>query len=112
MQIDVRLFFCFIYLVRLGAIKYKSAIWKEVGWMINTILFDVDGVLLSEEHYFDAYALTVWELLISENYLGMSPDQFKTNYTEEEIKANRELVFQNDKVLKFQKSRGLNANWT
>ncbi|MCM3115001.1 HAD hydrolase-like protein [Neobacillus sp. MER 74] len=79
--------------------------------MIKTILFDVDGVLLSEEHYFDASALTVWEMLISPNYLGLEPMQFKTDYNDEEIQEIRELVFENDKVLKFMKSRGLNANW-
>ncbi|MEH7128527.1 HAD family hydrolase [Neobacillus drentensis] len=79
--------------------------------MIKTILFDVDGVLLSEEHYFDASALTVWEMLISSNYLGLEPEQFVTDYNEEQIKEIRELVFENDKVLKFMKSRGLNANW-
>ncbi|MCQ6278846.1 HAD family hydrolase [Bacillus sp. EB600] len=79
--------------------------------MIKTILFDVDGVLLSEEHYFDASALTVWEMLISKNYLGLMPDQFKTNYSETEIAAIRENVFNNDTVLELQKSRGLNANW-
>ncbi|WP_342432744.1 HAD family hydrolase [Neobacillus sp. FSL H8-0543] len=79
--------------------------------MIKTILFDVDGVLLSEEHYFDASALTVWELLISKNYLALSPDTYKTDYNEEEISAIRELVFEKDQVLKFLKSRGLNANW-
>ncbi len=79
--------------------------------MIKTILFDVDGVLLSEEHYFDASALTVWEMLISKNYLGLMPDQFKTNYSEAEIADIRENVFKNDTVLELQKSRGLNANW-
>lgn len=80
--------------------------------MIKTILFDVDGVLLSEEHYFDASGLTVWELLISENYLGLLPQKFKTDYNESEIKQIREHVFgESDEVLKFQKSRGLNANW-
>jgi phosphoglycolate phosphatase-like HAD superfamily hydrolase len=79
--------------------------------LIKTILFDVDGVLLSEEHYFDASALTVWELLISKNYLALSPDTYKTHYSVEEISAIRELVFENDQVLKFLKSRGLNANW-
>lgn len=34
--------------------------------MIKTILFDVDGVMLSEERYFDASALTVWEFLCNE----------------------------------------------
>lgn len=80
--------------------------------MIKTILFDVDGVLLSEEHYFDASALTVWELLLSNNYLGLAPEKFKTDYSEEEIKEIRETVFgKNDEVLKLMKSRGLNANW-
>ena len=79
--------------------------------MINTVLFDVDGVLLSEEHYFDASALTVWELLMSSNYLGLDPKNFQTNYSKEETKTIRENVFVNDSVLKFLKSRGLNANW-
>jgi phosphoglycolate phosphatase-like HAD superfamily hydrolase len=80
--------------------------------MIGTILFDVDGVLLSEEHYFDASALTVWELLISNNYLALSPEKFKTDYIPTEIKVIRETVFgKNDEVLKLMKSRGLNANW-
>ncbi|MFZ7942335.1 MULTISPECIES: HAD family hydrolase [Bacillaceae] len=79
--------------------------------MIKTILFDVDGVLLSEEHYFDASALTVWEMLISDNYLALNPVNFKTDYSEKEIKEIREHVFRNDQVLKFMKSRGLNANW-
>jgi phosphoglycolate phosphatase-like HAD superfamily hydrolase len=79
--------------------------------MIKTVLFDVDGVLLSEEHYFDASALTVWELLMSNNYLGLAPSKFKTNYQEDEIKEIREEVFEKDTVLKLLKSRGLNANW-
>ncbi|ETI67808.1 HAD family hydrolase [Neobacillus vireti] len=79
--------------------------------MIKTILFDVDGVLLSEEHYFDASALTVWELLNSCNYLALAHEKFKTDYNEAEIKAIREQVFEGDKVLKLLKSRGLNANW-
>jgi phosphoglycolate phosphatase-like HAD superfamily hydrolase len=80
--------------------------------MIKTVLFDVDGVLLSEEHYFDASALTVWELLISNNYLALSPEKYKTDYSPKEIKVIRETVFgNNDEVLKLMKSRGLNANW-
>ncbi|MED3564513.1 HAD family hydrolase, partial [Bacillus xiapuensis] len=79
--------------------------------MVKTILFDVDGVLLSEEHYFDASGLTVWEMLFSKNYLALAPKVFKINYTESEIKDIRAKVFENDQVLKLQKSRGLNANW-
>lgn len=79
--------------------------------MVKTVLFDVDGVLLSEERYFDASALTVWEVLHSSNYLGLAPEKFKTAYTDDEITAIRAAVFENDQVLKLMKSRGLNANW-
>lgn len=92
-------------------LKDESDWGNEGSQMIKTILFDVDGVLLSEEHYFDASALTVWEMVISNNYIGLSPEQFKTEYSEAEITTIRAHVFQNDKVLKFLKSRGLNANW-
>ncbi|WP_018661580.1 HAD family hydrolase [Heyndrickxia acidiproducens] len=79
--------------------------------MIRTVLFDVDGVLLSEERYFDASGLTVWEMIHSSHYLGLEPDQFKTNLTDEEINRIRAEVFNHDEVLRFLKSRGLNANW-
>ncbi|MCR2823842.1 HAD family hydrolase [Lederbergia panacisoli] len=79
--------------------------------MIKTVLFDVDGVLLSEERYFDASALTVWEILYSRNYLGLDSGKFKVNYSDAEIEVIRAAVFENDLVLKFQKSCGLNANW-
>ncbi|MBS4175136.1 HAD family hydrolase [Bacillus sp. FJAT-49736] len=79
--------------------------------MIRTVLFDVDGVLLSEERYFDASALTVWELLYSENYLGLAPEKFKTDFSDDEITSIRNQVFKQDQILKFFKSRGLNANW-
>lgn len=79
--------------------------------MMKMILFDVDGVLLSEEHYFDASALTLWEMLISPNYLALAPEKFKTDYSDAEIKRIREMVFEHDHVLKFMKSRGLNSNW-
>lgn len=105
--------FCFIVeLNNCIRVKRKSDQGNEgKSGMIKTILFDVDGVLLSEEHYFDASGLTVWEMLISKNYLALSPDQYKTDYSEAEISAIRSKVFKNDQVLKFLKSRGLNANW-
>lgn len=79
--------------------------------MYKVILFDVDGVLLSEERYFDASALTVWELLHSPQYLHLSGDSFSPNPDENVIRRVRERVFSNDDVLRFIKSRGLNSNW-
>ncbi|HEY4552698.1 MAG TPA: HAD family hydrolase, partial [Bacillaceae bacterium] len=79
--------------------------------MLKTVLFDVDGVLLSEERYFDASSLTVWEMLNSSNYMGLAPETYKTDFSDEEIASIRKEVFVSDRVLKFLKSRGLNANW-
>ncbi|WP_134698920.1 HAD family hydrolase [Ammoniphilus sp. YIM 78166] len=79
--------------------------------MLKMILFDVDGVLLSEERYFDASALTVWELLISPNYLGLNKEGFSPSPKEQEIRRLRETVFAQDEVLDFMKTRGINANW-
>ncbi len=77
----------------------------------KTILFDVDGVLLSEHRYFDASALTVWELVHSKNYLGLQSDRFHTDVTESEVRELRAEVFQDDEVLYLIKSKGINANW-
>ncbi|GAA4709362.1 HAD family hydrolase [Brevibacillus fulvus] len=79
--------------------------------MIKTILFDVDGVFLSEERYFDASALTVWELLHNKLYLGLPGDEFTPDPEEEVIRRVRRTVFAEDQVLDFIKSRGINSNW-
>jgi len=79
--------------------------------MIKTILFDVDGVMLSEERYFDASALTVWEMLHNPLYLGLPGDTFTPAPEEAQIRRVRETVFADDGVLQFIKSRGINSNW-
>lgn len=79
--------------------------------MIKTILFDVDGVMLSEERYFDASALTVWEMLYSPQYLGLTADSFTPAPAESEIRRVREEVFAKDEVLDLIKARGINSNW-
>jgi phosphoglycolate phosphatase-like HAD superfamily hydrolase len=78
--------------------------------MIDRIMFDVDGVLLREERYFDGSALTVWELLSSPAYLGL-PLGFTPAPSETQIRQIRRDVFQDDKNLNFLKSRGINSNW-
>lgn len=79
--------------------------------MIKTILFDVDGVMLSEERYFDASALTVWELLYSPQYVGLKGDSFSPAPNEADIRRIRMEVFAQDEVLDLIKSRGINSNW-
>ncbi len=79
--------------------------------MVKTVLFDVDGVLLSEERYFDMSSLAVWEVLVSPNYLGLDSEKFKTKLTDAEIEQIRREIYVDDRVLKFLKAGGLNANW-
>lgn len=79
--------------------------------MVDMILFDVDGVILSEERYFDASALTVWELIHSPNYLGLRPKNFTPSPDETTIRRVRKEVFDDDRVLHMIKNRGINANW-
>lgn len=82
--------------------------------MFHTVLFDIDGVLLSEERYFDASALTIYELLASPQYLGLSIKDlpaFSVQPTEQQIRQIRRVVFAKDDVLQTMKARGVNANW-
>jgi len=79
------------------------------------IIFDMDGVITSEECYWNAASLTVWELLFSERYLALIPEDdippFKIEVTGEEIASVRKAVFQEDRVISFLKSRAVNSNW-
>jgi phosphoglycolate phosphatase-like HAD superfamily hydrolase len=82
----------------------------------RTILFDIDGVILSEERYFDASALTVYELLHSPGYLGLPVDPvglppFTPGPDESKIRLIRRITFSDDDVLHCMKAKGINANW-
>jgi len=82
--------------------------------MFHTILFDIDGVMLSEERYFDASALTVYELLCSANYLGLADaalPKFRAQLDDAQIAAIRRAVFAEESALETMKQRGVNANW-
>ncbi len=78
---------------------------------VTVVLFDVDGVFLSEERCFDVSALAVHEMLYSPRYLNLNTYQFRTDYSDQEIKDIRAEVFSNDEVLDRFKQMGLNSNW-
>lgn len=81
--------------------------------MFTTVLFDIDGVMLSEERYFDASALTVHELLSNPQYMGLktAANSFTTDLFDDHILNIREHVFLRDTVLESLKNVGVNANW-
>ena len=84
------------------------------GGKMKKVIFDVDGVLLSEERYFDIAALTVWEILYSPKYMGMPAE--KDNFiagtvNEGRIAECRKSVWGNGTLISWLKARGINSNW-
>lgn len=75
----------------------------------DTIIFDLDGVLTSEQNYWDSAALTVVEFLKSKRYFGNEI----LNIAEmlEDVPKIRNDVFANDELITFFKGIGVNSNW-
>ncbi len=73
------------------------------------IIFDMDGVITSEENYWDIAALTVYELLNSKTYYGTK--DFNAHWALENVKLIRNEVFLSDKIITLVKERGVNSNW-
>ena len=68
----------------------------------DTVIFDMDGVVTSENNYWTASALTVWEYLFPNSSVKEISDN---------AKQIREIVMCNDKLISLLKSKGVNSNW-
>lgn len=79
---------------------------KEFLNKYNTVIFDMDGVITSEEKYWDTAALTVWEYL--NDLRGIDIDTAECMRDVAKIRAE---VFCGDKLIKVLKNKGLNSNW-
>ncbi|MEW5919416.1 MAG: HAD family hydrolase [Bacillota bacterium] len=79
------------------------------------IIFDMDGVITSEECYWNTAALVVWELLFSRRGLGLpTPPElppFEPAPDSSRVAAIRRVIFQDDRVITFFKRRAVNSNW-
>ena len=82
---------------------------------LGKIIFDMDGVITEEERYWDAAALTVWELLYGKHYLGLSSGgglpAFSVIPDSRDISSIRRVIFQRDKVIALLKQKAVNSNW-
>ncbi|MBE7045301.1 MAG: hypothetical protein E7397_07200 [Ruminococcaceae bacterium] len=75
----------------------------------DTLIFDLDGVITCEQHYWTAAALTVWEVLHSADYFGTQKlDAAQMSKTSAEI---RKQVFCADRTITLLKKKGVNNNW-
>ena len=78
---------------------------------MKTVIFDVDGVLLSEKRYFDVSALTVWEWYYSPSFMNLGHETVRAELTDEEIDALRARFWLDDAILIWLKKHGVNSNW-
>lgn len=75
----------------------------------DIMLFDMDGVITSEQTYWTVAALTAFEFLQSDEYCGSVPFDRRAAYNRRsEI---RDSVFSLDKTIGILKDKGVNSNW-
>ncbi len=75
----------------------------------DILLFDMDGVVTSEQNYWTSAALTVWEWLYSDKYYGN--ESLIAKEIEQNAKKIRAEVFCQDRVIDVLKRKGVNSNW-
>lgn len=82
---------------------------KEFLNKYDIILFDMDGVITSEQAYWTTAALVVYEILFSNKHYGTE------NTTDKDLISRqseiRSLVFPGDKTISALKNKGVNSNW-
>ena len=79
--------------------------------MNTLIIFDLDGVITSEEAYWDAAGLTLHELLYSPRYWNITGEkQYHPVTTAEESRRVSRSIFPASEIL-FLKARAINSNW-
>ena len=75
----------------------------------DMVLFDMDGVMTSEQNYWDIAALSVWEMAHSARYYG--EEAFDPEAALARVREIRSTVFCRDKVIYRIKDIGINNNW-
>ena len=84
--------------------------------MSNLIVFDLDGVITSEEAYWDAAGLTLHELLYSPRYWNIDRQQLGVDgcyhpaISAEESRRSSRMLFPEAEIQAL-KARSINSNW-
>lgn len=75
----------------------------------DTILFDMDGVVTSENAYWTCAAITAYQMLMSDEYYGF--EKIDYSYLHTNVAKIRQMVFCDDKLISILKNKGINSNW-
>ena len=70
----------------------------------DTIIFDMDGVITSEQNYWTVAALNAWEWIYNDE--SLSPEELIDKACE-----IRSKVMCNDRLIGVLKNKGVNSNW-
>ena len=76
---------------------------------IEKIIFDLDGVITSEQSYWDAAALMTYELIYSRDYYGNQDIDREWCY--KNLRLISDIVFCGGRTIKAVKKLGVNTNW-
>ncbi|ERN41587.1 putative phosphatase [Rubidibacter lacunae KORDI 51-2] len=77
---------------------------------LKLLVFDLDGVITSEQKYWNIARLTVWELLCSGDYLGLVNYFGGGDRVETRLQSVGDRVISEEFVYQL-KSRAVNSNW-
>jgi phosphoglycolate phosphatase-like HAD superfamily hydrolase/multidrug transporter EmrE-like cation transporter len=77
---------------------------------LELLVFDLDGVITSEQKYWNTSRLTVWEMLCRNNYLGLA-EYFGISLTDpDKVLENSETLISTEFIAEL-KNRAVNSNW-
>jgi len=77
---------------------------------LKLLIFDLDGVITSEQKYWHTARLTVWELICASNYLGISKYFGESPQITTRLTDVGERVISSNFIYEL-KSRAINSNW-
>ncbi|MGK7900236.1 MAG: histidinol-phosphate transaminase [Hormoscilla sp.] len=77
---------------------------------LRILIFDLDGVITSEKKYWNTARLTVWELMSSQEYLGLTNYFGPVNELSQILPEMGEQVIPSEFIYEL-KSRAINSNW-